>query len=107
MFIHPGSRVKKIPIQFRFKEFMYFLTQKIVSKPSKIGSGMFIPDPDLVFYLTRPDPGVKKAADPESGCATLPVRPTRYWFLLILLLSLLCSTSLQPFVDLVMIKILF
>jgi hypothetical protein len=33
---------------------------------------MFIPDPDLDFYLSQiPDPGVKKAPDPGSGSATL------------------------------------
>jgi hypothetical protein len=45
---------------------------KIVSKLSEIYSGMFIPDPDLDFYLSRtPDLGVKKATDPGSGSATL------------------------------------
>jgi hypothetical protein len=41
-----------------------FLTQNIVSKLSKIWSGMFFPDPDLDF-LPIPDPGVKKARDPQ------------------------------------------
>ncbi len=50
------------------------LTQKIVSKLSKIWSGLFIPDPDPDpdFYPSRiPDPGVKKAPNPGSGSATL------------------------------------
>jgi hypothetical protein len=44
---------------------------KIVSKLSEILSGMFIPDPDLVF-LPIPDPGLmgQKAPDHESGSAT-------------------------------------
>jgi hypothetical protein len=43
-----------------------FLTQKIVYKLSELWSRMFLPDPDLYFYPSRiPDPGVKKAPDPD------------------------------------------
>jgi hypothetical protein len=51
-FSHLGSRI-------RIKRFKYFNT-KIVSKLSEIWLGLFIPDPDLVFffYPSRiPDPG--------------------------------------------------
>jgi hypothetical protein len=62
---HPGSRI-------RIKKFNY-LTQKSVSKLSEIWSGLFILDPDPVFYYQSriPDPGVQKA--PEPGSATLQV----------------------------------
>jgi hypothetical protein len=44
----------------------------MVSKLSEIYSGLFIPDSDYDFLLI-PDPEVKKAQDPGSGSATLPV----------------------------------
>jgi hypothetical protein len=38
---------------------------------SKIRFRMFIPDPgSSISIFSIPDPGVKKAADPESGSAT-------------------------------------
>jgi hypothetical protein len=44
----------------------------IVSKLPEIWSGMFIPDPDVIFYPSRiRNLGVKKAPDPGSGSATL------------------------------------
>jgi hypothetical protein len=66
------------------------VTQKIVSKLSEIWSGLSIPDPEYgsrirntdpgsgSWFFTHlgsriPDPGVKKAPDPGSGSATLPV----------------------------------
>jgi hypothetical protein len=39
------------------KNLKIFLTPTIVSKLSEMGSGMFIPDPDLDFLLI-PDPGI-------------------------------------------------
>jgi hypothetical protein len=72
----PRSRVKKIPdpgFGYASKN-LIFLAQKIVSKLSEKLSGMFIPDPDLVFFSSRiPDTGSKgkKAQDPRSGFATL------------------------------------
>jgi hypothetical protein len=57
-FFHPGSRIqgqKDLGSRIRIKE-LKFSNPKIVSKLSKIWSGMFIPDPDLDF-LPIPDPG--------------------------------------------------
>ncbi len=75
---HPGSATKNLSI----------LTQNIVSKLSKIWSGLFVPDPDILptpdpgyrgqkgtGSRTRsriPNPGVKKAPDRGSGSATQP-----------------------------------
>jgi hypothetical protein len=58
IFSHPGSRIqgqKNLWSRIRIKEFKYF-NPKIVSKLSKIWSGMIIPDPDLDF-IPIPDPG--------------------------------------------------
>jgi hypothetical protein len=72
IFFHPGSRVKMIPdpgIGSASKNFYYFFP-KIVSKLWEIRSEIFLPDPDLDFYLSRiPDLWIKKAPDP--GSATL------------------------------------
>jgi hypothetical protein len=63
--VYPGSEFSK---RFRIldpdplQRIEVFLTQKIVSKLSKISAGMFIPDSDLDF-LPIPDLGVKKAPD--------------------------------------------
>ncbi len=50
-FIHPGSRVKKIPDPV--KEFKYF-NPKNCFKHSELWAGLFIPDPDPDF-LPIPD----------------------------------------------------
>ncbi len=68
--VYPGSEF--FLSRIRNKEFKYFNPKKMVSKPSEIWSGLFIPDPDPDF-LTIPDPGswgVKKG--PDSGSVTLP-----------------------------------
>ena len=60
--VYAGSRVKKIPDPY--KRIQVFLTKKIVSKLSEIGSGIFIPGSQtqiliLIFYPSRipePDP---------------------------------------------------
>ncbi len=72
MFIpDPGSEFfpsriqgQKIPGSASASRNLSILTQKIVSKLSEIWSRMIIPDPDLDF-LHIPDPGVKKAPDPQ------------------------------------------
>jgi len=73
IFFHPGSRVKKIPdpgIGSASKNLFYYFFPKILSKLWEIWSEIFLPDPDLDFYLSRiPDFRVKKAPDP--GSATL------------------------------------
>jgi hypothetical protein len=68
-----GSRIpdtgSRIRIRIRIKE--VFLTLKTDTKFSKIRSKMFIPDPGfLIFFhpgsrIRIPDPGVKKAPDPQ------------------------------------------
>jgi hypothetical protein len=58
---NPGSDF--FPSRIRIKEFLY-LTQKLFFKLSEIWSGLFILDPDPDF-LTIPDPGVKKAPEPD------------------------------------------
>jgi hypothetical protein len=64
---HPGS--KRFRTRIRIKEFKYFYPKKFFLRSRK----MFIPDPELDFYLSQiPDPGVKKALDP--GSATLLIR---------------------------------
>ncbi len=67
-FFHPGSMVEKIPDPGSAS------ASKILSifNPTNYfyALGYMIPDPDLDF-LPIPDPGVKKAADPGSGSATL------------------------------------
>ncbi len=56
---HHGSRVKKIPGSA--SKNLSIITQKIVSNLSEIWAKMFIPDPDLDFYLSRiPDSGSKR-----------------------------------------------
>jgi hypothetical protein len=60
---NPGSDF--FPSRIRIKEFLY-LTQKLFFKLSEKWSGLFILDPDPDF-LTIPDPGVKKAPDPDPG----------------------------------------
>jgi hypothetical protein len=58
----------KKKIWANFKRNIELLTQKIVSKLSKI----WVWDPGSGKNLFRiPDPGVKKAPDPGSGSATL------------------------------------
>ena len=53
-----------------FPRIIEVFTQKIITKPSKI----WVWDPGSGKNLFRiPDPGVKKAPDPGSGSATLPV----------------------------------
>ncbi len=50
-------------------------TAKTDAKLSEIWSGMFIPDPaSQICLVSIPDPGAKKAPDPECGSATLVVR---------------------------------
>jgi hypothetical protein len=74
-FSHPGSwaQSQKHPRFGSASKNLSILTQKIVSKLSKIWSGLFIPDPDpdFFFFLPIPDPGVKKASNPGFGSATL------------------------------------
>jgi hypothetical protein len=53
-FFHPGPASKNLSI----------INPKTITKLSEIRTGLFIPNPDLDFL---PDPGVKKAPDPESG----------------------------------------
>ncbi len=50
--------------QIRINKNLSILTQTVVSKLSQIWSGMFIPNPDLYFFPI-PDPGVKKAPNPD------------------------------------------
>jgi hypothetical protein len=74
--VHPGSRVKKIPV----------IHQRIyVFLPKKIGdllSEISIPDPDFFPSRNRiPDPGIKKALDPGSRSATLEIPVSHYDFL--------------------------
>ncbi len=60
-----------------FPRIIEVLTQKIVTKPSKI----WVWDPGSGKNLFRiPDPGVKKAQDPGSGSATLGMCLSRnFW----------------------------
>jgi hypothetical protein len=61
-FFHPGFRVKKIPgSRIRIKELKYFNPQNCLKA---LGNMIRIQDPDLDF-LPIPDPGVKKAPDPD------------------------------------------
>ncbi len=59
---HLGSRFRILPIPdpgFAWKKInLSILTQKLVSKPSEIWSGLIIPDSDPVF-LPIPDPGFR------------------------------------------------
>jgi len=67
-FIHPGSELS--PSRIRIKEFKHFNLKKTKKKwflSSRIydpGCSSRIPDPDADFLLI-PDPGVKKAPDPD------------------------------------------
>jgi hypothetical protein len=63
-----GSRVKKIPDPGSgyASNLSIFIPKNYYLSSRKYG----IPDQDLVF-LPVPDPGIKKAPDPESGTATL------------------------------------
>jgi hypothetical protein len=61
-FLHPGSRVDKIPYPDPHQRIKVFLTQKTDTKFSKVIAGMFIPDPGSGFFPI-PDPGVKKAPE--------------------------------------------
>ncbi len=63
-FFHPGSASKY------FNPKKWFLSSR--KYDTACSSRIRIPDPDPEF-LTIPDPGVKKAADPGSGSATLLV----------------------------------
>jgi hypothetical protein len=63
----PDTGSKRFRIPDPYQRIQVFLTQKFVSKLSEIWSGMFILDPDLVFFTSRiPDPGIEKAPDPGS-----------------------------------------
>ncbi len=48
----------------------------MVSKLSEMWSGFFIPDPEPDFLLI-PDPGVKKAPDPQH-CESLNINCDKY-----------------------------
>jgi hypothetical protein len=64
-FFHPGSRI-------RIKEFKYFNPKNFFQDLRNMIQ-VFIPDPDLTFYLSRiPDPEVKKAPDPGSATLVTP-----------------------------------
>jgi hypothetical protein len=71
-FLHPGSRVKKIPYPGSASKNFSILTQKIVSKLSEYDPGCSSRIRILILYPSRiPDPGVKKTPDPGSGSAAL------------------------------------
>jgi hypothetical protein len=55
-------------------------TQKIVSKPSKILSWIFIPDPDLVF-LPISDPGSRGQKDTRSRIRNTEINTGNYQYL--------------------------
>jgi hypothetical protein len=65
--VHPGSGSASKNLSI--------LTQKVVSKPSEIWSGVFIPDPDLDF-LPIPAPGSRGQKAPDSGTAKLVITDT-------------------------------
>jgi len=67
--------VLKKKIWENFQRIIELLTQKIVTKLSKI----WVWDPGSGKNLFRiPDPGVKKAPDPGSGSATLKISQARH-----------------------------
>jgi hypothetical protein len=68
-----------------------FLTQKTVSKLSEKLSGMFIPDPDF-SPIPDPDPGVKKALDPESASLALRLTVARGEEIVTYVTGKLCRT---------------
>jgi hypothetical protein len=76
-FFYPGSRVKKIPDPGSVsasKQLSIFNTENCIQALGNMNRDVH-PGPwihILIFYPSRiPDPGVKKAQDPESGSATL------------------------------------
>jgi hypothetical protein len=90
--VYPGSRIRLFPIpdpnclhpgsRILIKEYKYFNPPKKQkkwfqsSKKYNPGCSSRIPDPDAEFLPSRiPDPGVKKAPNPESGSATLVADP--------------------------------
>ncbi len=73
-FFHPDSRVKKNPGSASASKNLN-IVKPIVSKLSEIWSGMFISNPDLDFLLI-PDPGVKKAPDPQHCFTEVSVTHT-------------------------------
>jgi hypothetical protein len=73
-FFYPGSELS--PSRIRIKEFKYFNAQKI--KKWFLSSGKYDPGCSsrirmLTFYPSRiPDPGVKKALDPDPQHSIYP-----------------------------------
>jgi hypothetical protein len=61
-----GSGSGSIPLTNGSGSKKWFLSSRIYNP----GSSSRIPDPDP-YFLTIPDPGVKKAPDPGSGSTTL------------------------------------
>ncbi len=84
--VYPRSRIRifSIPVPVSASKNLGILTQKMVSRLSKLWSGLFIPDPDSDF-LPIPDPGSRGQKGTGSRIRNTAVSGAIYIYIFILL----------------------